>query len=75
MGLEMITIFYCISNLSDSCNHTLITMNFIFQNVFILFWCGSRQSSGNLDDDWLESQVANSSYMMKNNKNVHMKAL
>jgi hypothetical protein len=33
----MFTIFSCISNLSDSCNHTLIMMSFIFKNVFILF--------------------------------------
>jgi hypothetical protein len=33
----MITIFYYISNLSDSCNHTLIMMGLIFENVFILF--------------------------------------
>jgi hypothetical protein len=33
----MITIFSYISNLSDSCNHMLIIMSFIFQNVFILF--------------------------------------
>jgi hypothetical protein len=32
----MIIIFSCISNLSDSCNHTLIMMSFISQNVFIL---------------------------------------
>jgi hypothetical protein len=33
----MVTIFSYISNLSDSYNHTLITMSFIFKNVFILF--------------------------------------
>jgi hypothetical protein len=33
----MVTIFSCISNLSDSCTHTLIMMSFIFKHVFILF--------------------------------------
>jgi hypothetical protein len=33
----MVTIFSCISILSDSCNHMLITLSFIFQTVFMLF--------------------------------------